>query len=214
MLFLMIRRPPRSTLFPYTTLFRSGLRAQLVGVKLPPVGLLLKLTVPRGADFVPLSVSVTVAVQVVEPPRGISGAVGRAHVWTPGTRIFPMPASALEKKLSRGEGLSIAVMVKVAAAVAFFFFLMIRRPPRSTLFPYTTLFRSLPPVGLLLKLTVPRGADFVPLSVSVTVAVQVVEPPRGISGAAQLTTVVVVRRRTFTSVVPVLVAWLSPRAGL
>src|SRR2546422_6879924 len=28
--------------------------------------------------------------------------------------------------------------------VFFFFFLMIRRPPRSTLFPYTTLFRSLP----------------------------------------------------------------------
>src|SRR5258708_32909941 len=27
----------------------------------------------------------------------------------------------------------------------FFFFLMIRRPPRSTLFPYTTLFRSPPP---------------------------------------------------------------------
>src|SRR3712207_7623290 len=31
--------------------------------------------------------------------------------------------------------------------MSFFFFLMIRRPPRSTLFPYTTLFRSL---GLLL----------------------------------------------------------------
>src|SRR2546429_4539080 len=27
--------------------------------------------------------------------------------------------------------------------IHFFFFLMIRRPPRSTLFPYTTLFRSL-----------------------------------------------------------------------
>src|SRR3712207_7718143 len=27
--------------------------------------------------------------------------------------------------------------------IFFFFFLMIRRPPRSTLFPYTTLFRSL-----------------------------------------------------------------------
>src|SRR2546426_6467612 len=27
--------------------------------------------------------------------------------------------------------------------ILFFFFLMIRRPPRSTLFPYTTLFRSL-----------------------------------------------------------------------
>src|SRR3712207_9346548 len=30
----------------------------------------------------------------------------------------------------------------VAAAELAFFFLMIRRPPRSTLFPYTTLFRS------------------------------------------------------------------------
>src|SRR3712207_9092642 len=29
----------------------------------------------------------------------------------------------------------------------FFFFLMIRRPPRSTLFPYTTLFRSTLVVG-------------------------------------------------------------------
>src|SRR6266508_5456945 len=29
----------------------------------------------------------------------------------------------------------------------FFFFLMIRRPPRSTLFPYTTLFRSRQPIG-------------------------------------------------------------------
>src|SRR3712207_8578697 len=32
----------------------------------------------------------------------------------------------------------------------YFFFLMIRRPPRSTLFPYTTLFRSPPtPAGVL-----------------------------------------------------------------
>src|SRR5258706_5647984 len=31
------------------------------------------------------------------------------------------------------------------APMHFFFFLMIRRPPRSTLFPYTTLFRSLQP---------------------------------------------------------------------
>src|SRR5258708_40276615 len=32
----------------------------------------------------------------------------------------------------------------VAFVIVFFFFLMIRRPPRSTLFPYTTLFRSKP----------------------------------------------------------------------
>src|SRR2546429_6486631 len=31
----------------------------------------------------------------------------------------------------------------VSLLFLFFFFLMIRRPPRSTLFPYTTLFRSL-----------------------------------------------------------------------
>src|SRR3712207_9414609 len=36
-----------------------------------------------------------------------------------------------------------------------FFFLMIRRPPRSTLFPYTTLFRS--PRGLAAR--VPRALD-------------------------------------------------------
>src|SRR3970282_2826080 len=47
---------------------------------------------------------------------------------------------------------------KRRSAIFLFFFLMIRRPPRSTLFPYTTLFRSLlhwepgapPPVTVVL----------------------------------------------------------------
>src|SRR2546427_5320527 len=34
------------------------------------------------------------------------------------------------------------VCVRADLVLLFFFFLMIRRPPRSTLFPYTTLFRS------------------------------------------------------------------------
>src|SRR5258708_39683266 len=34
-------------------------------------------------------------------------------------------------------------MYTVDSYFFFFFFLMIRRPPRSTLFPYTTLFRSI-----------------------------------------------------------------------
>src|SRR2546430_13718624 len=43
-----------------------------------------------------------------------------------------------------------------------FFFLMIRRPPRSTLFPYTTLFRSLggiatPPIVTITGISVPNG---------------------------------------------------------
>src|SRR2546427_4313626 len=40
--------------------------------------------------------------------------------------------------------------------VIFFFFLMIRRPPRSTLFPYTTLFRSVIVENF-------RGGDAVPV---------------------------------------------------
>src|SRR5256885_17186828 len=35
-----------------------------------------------------------------------------------------------------------------APCTIFFFFLMIRRPPRSTLFPYTTLFRSVSAFGV------------------------------------------------------------------
>src|SRR2546426_3749771 len=44
-----------------------------------------------------------------------------------------------------------------------FFFLMIRRPPRSTLFPYTTLFRSPPPSSALRREAEPFGVPpFVP----------------------------------------------------
>src|SRR5712672_3943470 len=34
------------------------------------------------------------------------------------------------------------LLISICSVFFFFFFLMIRRPPRSTLFPYTTLFRS------------------------------------------------------------------------
>src|SRR5256885_13192921 len=40
------------------------------------------------------------------------------------------------------------IHVKPYNHLSFFFFLMIRRPPRSTLFPYTTLFRSATPTTL------------------------------------------------------------------
>src|SRR3989449_10070284 len=41
--------------------------------------------------------------------------------------------------------------------IFFFFFLMIRRPPRSTLFPYTTLFRSVGNCAEVLPALVRRG---------------------------------------------------------
>src|SRR2546430_13721497 len=40
--------------------------------------------------------------------------------------------------------MEILFKVVLSCLTMFFFFLMIRRPPRSTLFPYTTLFRSGP----------------------------------------------------------------------
>src|SRR5207237_8471637 len=39
---------------------------------------------------------------------------------------------------------SVALSISHFCSLLFFFFLIIPRPPRSTLFPYTTLFRSLP----------------------------------------------------------------------
>src|SRR3712207_7063989 len=49
--FLMIRRPPRSTLFPYTTLFRSRLprRHDLVGLPAGQLGEVIEAR-PEGAD--------------------------------------------------------------------------------------------------------------------------------------------------------------------
>src|SRR5437899_12697868 len=43
------------------------------------------------------------------------------------------------------RALSFVIFICVHSVLSryFFFFLMIRRPPRSTLFPYTTLFRSI-----------------------------------------------------------------------
>src|SRR2546422_9882717 len=45
----MIRRPPRSTLFPYTTLFRSCLRANLQGAAAPEDVMVVVLHVGKGA---------------------------------------------------------------------------------------------------------------------------------------------------------------------
>src|SRR5215204_3467502 len=65
-------------------------------------------------------------------------------------KSFP-PARCSWKKLDNlSNGITVARSYRSVwlASGTFFFFLMIRRPPRSTLFPYTTLFRSDPaPAG-------------------------------------------------------------------
>src|SRR5260370_17328540 len=63
----------------------------------------------------------------------------------------------------------------------FFFFLMIRRPPRSTLFPYTTLFRSLPADAL--RISLPTSVEQVNATLSIpgceAIAAPAVSPKPG-----------------------------------
>src|SRR2546427_385588 len=92
----MIRRPPRSTLFPYTTLFRSETSA-------------LKLTVPLGALAEVGVLSVTVAVQLLGLPTGtIAGMLGRAHVCT---RVTAKTTKAPDLSRKLASPPSLAVMV-------------------------------------------------------------------------------------------------------
>src|SRR5258705_488039 len=53
-----------------------------------------------------------------------------------------MPSSTSKKTDDKGATAVETVTIRVTGTNVSFFFLMIRRPPRSTLFPYTTLFRS------------------------------------------------------------------------
>src|SRR5438034_10804272 len=85
--FLMIRRPPRSTLFPYTTLFRSRVRApravvgELDGAS-PPV----KVSVPRLSAIA--GIALVASAHVGSPDTYFEGAAGpypvRVIVRTPG----------------------------------------------------------------------------------------------------------------------------------
>src|SRR6266508_4622922 len=57
---------------------------------------------------------------------------------------FGRRVNHLVKLINRPKGVEVTLTetdVWLSKASFFFFFLMIRRPPRSTLFPYTTLFR-------------------------------------------------------------------------
>src|SRR3712207_7371012 len=98
----MIRRPPRSTLFPYTTLFRSLVpaagypRVEFVvgdpGLVEPPADVIER---DQGLGQVDQEGVVT---HVVGAGGGGRVGIGRAHVRTPVTPIYRMPASLLKNK--------------------------------------------------------------------------------------------------------------------
>src|SRR6266540_3946081 len=133
--FLMIRRPPRSTLFPYTTLFRSPACS-------PPSG-----------SFSPSCARASRRLRSEEHTSELQShhdLVCRLLLEKKNQRSARCPRSARRSARSpqspqrRPGGARCSARWRSATGWRALCFLMIRRPPRSTLFPYTTLFRSAP----------------------------------------------------------------------
>src|SRR5260370_26282397 len=96
----MIRRPPRSTLFPYATLFRSVVIAGAVGEG-------------PGVTVVGAGVGVGGAAEV---QAAQTHETGTAHVSTPGTLESRMP-SAAGRNSDGGVGLGDAVVDRATGIV-------------------------------------------------------------------------------------------------
>src|SRR6266496_2706513 len=119
----MIRRPPRSTLFPYTTLFRSPARV-------------------TGTVHSPRRTSACTETGDRKSTRLNSSHVEISYA------VFCLKKkkenySILTDILNNSVG-NYSIDINFHPAYRLYlkvFFLMIRLPPRSTLFPYTTLFR-------------------------------------------------------------------------
>src|SRR6266571_4535275 len=130
--FLMIRRPPRSTLFP-TTLFRSD--AVPPRPRFPPAGCGPGSRRTRSEEHTSeLQSHVNLVCRLLLEKKKIPSLT--SHL-----RREPAQASSRGVDCAR-PGLSTSRKAPLDGLYGIFFFLMIRRPPRSTLFPYTTLFRS------------------------------------------------------------------------
>src|SRR3712207_8828297 len=90
--FLMIRRPPRSTLFPYTTLFRSQHEAEHYDRALATEAAMRRTVQELERRFgAALGLWRARTAHLVEEN-------GRAHVWTPVPPIARKPSSASKKK--------------------------------------------------------------------------------------------------------------------
>src|ERR1022692_2844133 len=125
--FLMIRRPPRSTLFPYTTLFRS-------------IWIVFSRN-RRSCRNRPAATSADRSEEHTSELQSPCNLVCRLLLEKKMTvEVSPRKWTGRPDWSRPRAGVNTSCALRVRAL--FFFFLMIRRPPRSTLFPYTTLFRS------------------------------------------------------------------------
>src|ERR1039457_4046330 len=126
----MIRRPPRSTLFPYTTLFRSITFFTFLPRKCTPNLSGSNRSEEHTSELQsPCNLVCRLLLEKKKEQTHHSQCVGAA-----------------ERNVDCGKT-SGSHFRNAGEVRNFFFFLMIRRPPRSTLFPYTTLFRSIEPDG-------------------------------------------------------------------
>src|SRR6266446_2714799 len=136
----MIRRPPRSTLFPYTTLFRSWPRQRRRR----------RLRAHRLQHLRPRPRSEEHTSELQSPCNLVCRLLLEKK-----KNILLIQQSDDTKRHKAGTEDLLVIIVALRYVVSmflllrfcylfefFFFVLMIRRPPRSTLFPYTTLFRS------------------------------------------------------------------------
>src|SRR6266581_2056686 len=133
----MIRRPPRSTLFPYTTLFRSPSRVRF-SAKIParPVHRRkhARLGDRKSTRLNSSHPSSSYAVFCLKKKKEL-GALRDPK----GIPFLKTASASQEIDVARAATQALG-MFRTRESLDFFF-LMIRRPPRSTLFPYTTLFR-------------------------------------------------------------------------
>src|SRR5580658_2124937 len=134
----MIRRPPRSTLFPYTTLFRSQRPQQ---DDRPARGAEWSNRQARRQDRKSTRLNsshlvISYAVFCLKKKNTVIKSAAGIVLNHLSCKIYAGLAHFGNMRVVGKMGSSLSHVF------CFFFFLMIRRPPRSTLFPYTTLFRS------------------------------------------------------------------------
>src|SRR6266496_82994 len=136
----MIRRPPRSTLFPYTTLFRSMFEQITMTRPWRRISLHRSHIDRKSTRLNSSHVEISYAVFCLKKKKdsimggagGMDATAERDATTTPDVSSDVALVSSPDQTPGQYGGPDV---------VSVFFFLMIPRPARSTLFPYTTLFR-------------------------------------------------------------------------
>src|SRR5260364_161975 len=124
----MKHKPPKPTLFPYTTLFRSSRWTVAAATSSCRAGPCWKRPAPSSADRKSTRLNSShqiksYAVFCLKKKNILD--------WHP--KAYFLDSLVVDHHYGQAAPLLVRI--------TFIFFLMIRRPPRSTLFPYTTLFR-------------------------------------------------------------------------